>query len=145
MKHLKFVSVMAVLIGLFSSLVWAAGNNFFVNSVSKGQYTDLNVVNACGQTARTGMKGILDVACAKQASTSATTGAQTLIQASTADGAAVAAFTGLPAAVDLTCTQDTSGLSTCADYTTTSSTKVGSVALKINGTIVFLRTYNGPQ
>ncbi len=143
----KIFSLMLLLIGVsvLATSAFATGNNLFVNGVEKGQYTDLNIVNACGQTARTGMKGIVDAACAKQTSASSTAAAQTIIQTSTLDGATLPNFPGTPAAIGLTCTQDTSGISTCADYSTSNSTKVGSIAVTVNGTVLFLRTYNGPQ
>lgn len=139
----KLFLILALLFGSAPSC-FAAGN-VFVNSVEKGQYTDINVVNACGQTARTGLKAIIDQGCATQASTSSTVAANTLIQASTADGAAAAGFAGTPPVQAITCTQDTSGRSTCADYTTTTATKSGSIAVTVNGAVQFLRLYNGPQ
>lgn len=38
-----------------------------------------------------------------------------------------------------------SQLKACTCYTTTASTKVGAVKIKINGTDRWLRTYDGPQ
>lgn len=36
-------------------------------------------------------------------------------------------------------------LKSCTCYTSTSSSKVGAIKININGTEVWLRTYNGPQ
>lgn len=139
MKQLKVLSLLIVLL-FAASLSYAGSGNYFVNGSSQGQYTDINAVRACGSSARSGLKAVIDAGCARQTSTTGTTAAQTLIQSSTVTGTGVST---VPPVFDLTCTAG--ALNTCSCYTSTGSSKVGAIPITVNGVVRFIDLKSGPN
>lgn len=126
--------ILALGLLLCAPLLAHAEGKFIVNGTNNGQFTDLAVTGAnTTNTKKVGLKATIDLSTVSQTSASATTTPVEALSQSATTGPIFG----------FTCTAG--ALNTCGSYTTTASTKVGSIAVLVNGTTRYIAFTNGPN